>query len=53
MDGRSRALDNVFVTRLCRTVMYDDEVYLKSYRSEVNAYTNLETIFRFYNKRRS
>lgn len=30
MDGRGRALDNVFVERLWRTVKYD-EVYLKGY----------------------
>lgn len=51
MDGRGRALDNVFVERLWRTVKYD-EVYLKSYRSQVDAYTNLETFFAFYNERR-
>jgi len=42
MDSRGRALDNVFVERLWRTVKYD-EVYLKSYRSQIDAYTNLET----------
>ncbi len=51
MDGRGRALDNVFVERLWRTVKYD-EVYLKSYRSQIDAYTNLETFFRFYNEQR-
>jgi putative transposase len=51
MDGRGRALDNVFVERLWRTVKYD-EVYLKSYRSQIDAYTNLEAFFRFYNEQR-
>jgi putative transposase len=51
MDGRGRALDNVFVERLWRTVKYD-EVYLKSYRSLIDAHTNLDTFFRFYNDRR-
>ncbi|MFZ9703617.1 MAG: IS3 family transposase [Candidatus Limnocylindrus sp.] len=51
MDGRGRALDNVFVERLWRTVKYD-EVYLKSYQSQIDAYTNLDTFFRFYNDRR-
>lgn len=51
MDGRGRALDNVFVERLWRTVKYD-EVYLKSYCSQIEAYTNLEAFFRFYNERR-
>lgn len=48
MDGKGRALDNVFVERLWRTVKYD-EVYLKSYRSMVDAHGNLERFFRFYN----
>ena len=30
MDGKGRALDNVFVERLWRTVKYED-VYIKSY----------------------
>ena len=51
MDGRGRALDNVFVERLWRTVKYE-EVYLKSYRSQIDAYTNLDTFFRFYNEQR-
>jgi putative transposase len=51
MDGRGRALDNVFVERLWRTVKYE-EVYLKSYRSQVEAYTNLDSFFRFYNDHR-
>jgi transposase InsO family protein len=51
MDGRGRALDNVFVERLWRTVKYD-EVYLKSYCSQIDAYTNLATFFRFYNEYR-
>ena len=32
MDGRGRALDNVFVERLWRSVKYE-EVYLKDYNS--------------------
>lgn len=51
MDGRGRALDNVFVERLWRTVKWD-EVYLKSYRSQIDAYTNLEAFFGFYNEQR-
>jgi len=30
MDGRGRALDNIFVERLWRSVRYED-VYLKGY----------------------
>ena len=51
MDGRGRALDNVFVERLWRTVKYD-KVYLKCYRSQIEAHTNLDTFFRFYNELR-
>lgn len=51
MDGRGRALDNVFVERLWRTVKYE-EVYLKSYSSQIEAYTHLKTFFRFYNDHR-
>jgi len=31
MDGKGRALDNIFVERLWRTVKYED-IYLKEYR---------------------
>ena len=51
MDGKGRCLDNVFVERLWRTVKYE-EIYLKSYRSQVEAETHLVTFFRFYNQRR-
>jgi putative transposase len=51
MDGKGRALDNVFVERLWRTVKWE-EVYLKSYRSQIDAHTNLDAFFRFYNERR-
>ena len=46
MDGRGRALDNVFVERLGRTVNYK-EVDLRSNRSQIEADTNLDTFFRF------
>jgi putative transposase len=32
MDGRDRALDNIFTERLWRTIKYE-EVYLKQYES--------------------
>ena len=51
MDGKGRCLDNVFVERLWRTVKYD-EIYLKSYGSQIEADTNLTTFFRFYNEQR-
>ncbi|HEY3755824.1 MAG TPA: integrase core domain-containing protein [Opitutaceae bacterium] len=51
MDGKGRALDNVFVERLWWTVKWD-EVYRKSYRSMIDAYKNLEWFYRFYNEER-
>ena len=51
MDGRGRALDNVFIERLWRTVKYE-EVYVKSYCSQIEAHTQLDAFFRFYNERR-
>lgn len=51
MDGKGRALDNVFIERLWRTVKWD-EVYRKSYRTPVEAHENLAIFFRFYNAER-
>jgi putative transposase len=47
MDGRRRALDNVFVERLWRTVKYE-EVYLKDYEDAWDAEKNLREYFDFY-----
>jgi putative transposase len=51
MDGRGRALDNVFVERLWRSVKYE-EVYLKDYTGFTDAARNLAAYFRFYNGER-
>ena len=51
MDGRGRALDNIFVERLWRSVKYE-EVYLKDYRYAPDAITGLGTYFEFYNRER-
>jgi putative transposase len=51
MDGRGRALDNVFIERLWRTVKYE-EVYIRDYGSGAEAFTNLLRYFNFYNTRR-
>lgn len=47
MDGRGRALDNVFVERLWRSVKYE-EVYLKDYADGWQAEDSLRSYFRFY-----
>ncbi len=48
MDGRGRAMDNIFTERLWRTVKYE-EVYLNEYRSPREARNGLSRYFDFYN----
>jgi putative transposase len=51
MDGKGRALDNVFIERLWRTVKYE-EIYLKDYRSVWECEQGLNRYFAFYNTER-
>jgi putative transposase len=51
MDGRGRALDNIFVERLWRTVKYED-IYLKDYVTVLDLITGLTHYFTFYNQER-
>jgi putative transposase len=50
-DSRGRAMDNIFVERLWRSVKYE-EVYLKDYANVSEAITGLDRYFRFYNTQR-
>lgn len=51
MDGRGRALDNVFIERLWRTVKYE-EIYPKEYESVGELIQALNAYFEFYNNER-
>ena len=51
MDGRGRALDNVFIERLWRTVKYED-IYLKDYGDVDDLYHGLDRYFDFYDHER-
>jgi putative transposase len=51
MDGKGRALDNIFTERLWRTVKYE-EVYLKDYASPREARIGIGEYLHFYNYRR-
>jgi putative transposase len=51
MDGLGRAIDNVFIERLWRSVKYE-EVYLQDYGDGWQAEASLATYFRFYNNER-
>jgi putative transposase len=50
-DGRGRALDNVFIERLWRTVKYE-EVFLHDYADVAELIAALKRYFRFYNHER-
>ena len=51
MDGRGRALDNVFVERLWRTVKYED-IYVRCYETVAELLAGLIRYFAFYNQER-
>jgi putative transposase len=51
MDGRGRALDNVFVERLWRSVKYED-IYIQGYDTVPGLHRGLAGYFAFYNDER-
>jgi putative transposase len=51
MDGRGRALDNVFVERLWRSVKYED-IYIRGYEAVPELHHGLGRYFGFYNNER-
>jgi putative transposase len=51
MDGKGRALDNIFVERLWRSVKYEC-VYLQEWRTVKEARESLRSYFDFYNNER-
>ena len=51
MDGRGRALDNIFIERLWRSVKYED-LYIKSYDTVSHLDRGLSDYFLFYNQDR-
>ncbi len=51
MDGRGRALDNIFVERLWRSLKYED-IYIKGYASLPELLLGLRAYFAFYNSER-
>jgi len=51
MDGRGRALDNIFVERLWRSVKHED-IYLRGYETMALLLIGLTVYFRFYNAER-
>lgn len=51
MDGKGRALDNIFVERLWRSVKYE-HIYLNVYTDGLSLWKGLDGYFRFYNQER-
>lgn len=51
MDGKGRAIDNIFIERLWRSVKYE-HIYLYSPEDGVSLYEGLNQYFNFYNRER-
>jgi putative transposase len=51
MDGKGRAIDNIFIERLWKSVKYEC-VYLNAFEDGVTLYNGLEKYFHFYNNER-
>ncbi len=51
MDGKGRAIDNIFIERLWRSVKYEN-VYLQAYPDGISLYKGLKSYFEFYNTER-
>lgn len=51
MDGKGRAIDNIFVERLWKSVKYE-HIYLHTHSDGVCLYNGLNDYFTFYNKQR-
>ncbi len=52
MDGKGRAIDNVFIERLWWTVKYED-IYPKAYSDGIELYHGLARYFHYYNEERA
>ena len=52
MDGKGRAIDNIFIERLWRTVK-QDYVYLHPASNGAELYKGLKEFFTYYNTRKA
>lgn len=51
MDGKGRAIDNVFVERLWKSTKYED-IYLRDYSDGIEVFDGLKRYYTFYNTER-
>ncbi|MCK6640976.1 MAG: integrase core domain-containing protein, partial [Bacteroidia bacterium] len=52
MDGKGRAIDNIFIERLWRSLKYEC-IYLNVFEDGVQLYEGIKNYFQFYNNERS
>ena len=52
MDGKGRAMDNIMIERLWRSLKYED-IYLKDYETVEELVAGLRVYFEYYNNERS
>ena len=50
MDGKGRAIDNIYIERFFRTIKYDD-IYLNPVESGWELYEGIQDFIKGYNKR--
>ena len=51
MDGKGRAIDNIFIERFWKTIKYED-IYLKVYENGIDLYQGVKAFVNFYNQER-
>lgn len=51
MDGKRRAIDNIYIERFWRTIKYED-IYLKTYQNGLSLFKGVSNYIRFYNTKR-
>lgn len=51
MDGKGRAIDNIFIERLWKSIKYED-IYLRDYCGAIELHAGMDGYFTFYNTRR-
>lgn len=51
MDGKGRAIDNIFIERFWKSLKYED-IYIRAYEDGVELYNGMVRYFKFYNSDR-
>ena len=51
MDGKGRAIDNVYIERFFRTIKYD-KLYIELSKDGLTLYKRCKEFIQYYNKRR-